>query len=135
VPIDVDDPIKRMNAIRELVERQRNEPALSLTDPIAGVLNRLPTTATTSIFGAMLKGIDFVTSNVPGAPLTVFLATGKVEAHFAFGPMTGAAANITLLSYVDDVNLGINTDPAAIPDPAVFVDCLRDSFGEIAKLV
>ncbi len=135
IPIDIDDPIKRMNAIRELVERQRNEPALSLTDPIAGVLNRLPTTATTSIFGAMLKGIDFVTSNVPGAPLTVFMAGGRVESHFAFGPMTGAAANITLLSYVGDVNLGVNTDPAAIPDPDHFVDCLRDSFDELTKLV
>ena len=31
--------------------------------------------------------------------------------------MAGAAANITLLSYMDDLNIGINTDPAAIPDP------------------
>jgi hypothetical protein len=26
-------------------------------------------------------------------------------------------------------------DPAAIPDPEVFVDCLRDGFEEIVKLV
>jgi diacylglycerol O-acyltransferase len=65
----------------------------------------------------------------------VFMAGGRVESHFAFGPMTGAAANITLLSYVGDVNLGVNTDPAAVPDPDHFVDCLRDSFDELTKLV
>jgi WS/DGAT/MGAT family acyltransferase len=134
VPIDIDDPIARMNAIRELVAGQRAEPALALTDPLAGLLNRLPATATTAIFGSMLKGVDFVTSNVPGVPVPVYVAGAKVEAQLALGPMSGAAANITLLSYVDDANIGINTDPAAIPDPEVFVDCLRDAFDEITKL-
>lgn len=135
VPVGIGDPIKRMNAVRELVEHQRAEPALSMSDGVASVLNRLPATATTGLFGSMLKGVDFITSNVPGAPLPVYLGGGRVEAHVAFGPMTGAAANITLLSYLDDCNIGINTDPAAVPDPDVFVDCMRDGFEELIKLV
>ena len=66
----------------------------------------------------MLKGVDLVTSNVPGAPIPVFIAGGQIEALFAFGPMTGAAANITLLSYLDDLHIGINLDPAAVTDPS-----------------
>lgn len=135
VPIGIDDPIARMNAIRELVSHQRSEPALHLSDPIANLLNRLPASATTGIFGAMLKGIDFVTSNVPGAPVPLFMSGAQVESQIALGPMTGAAASVVLLSYCDDVNLGINTDPAAIPDPEVFVESLHDSFGELLKLV
>jgi diacylglycerol O-acyltransferase len=135
VPVGVADPIARMNAIRELVAEQRAEPALSLTEPLANLLNRLPATATTGVFGAMLKGTDFITSNVPGAPVPVFVAGGMVEAQIALGPMTGSAANIVLLSYCSDVNLGITIDPAAIPDTEVFVDCLRDGFEEIVKLV
>jgi WS/DGAT/MGAT family acyltransferase len=135
VPVGIEDPIKRMSAIRELVEQQRAEPALSMSDGLASVLNRLPVTATTGLFGSMLKGVDFITSNVPGAPVPVYLGGGRVEAHVAFGPMTGAAANITLLSYLGDCNVGITTDPAAVPDPDVFVDCLRDGFEELTKLV
>ena len=41
-PIGLDDPIARMTAIRELVAQQRAEPALALTEPLAGILNRLP---------------------------------------------------------------------------------------------
>jgi WS/DGAT/MGAT family acyltransferase len=134
VPVGIEDPIERMAAIRQLVEQERAEPALTLTDTIANVLNRLPATATTSVFGAMLKGVDFVTSNVPGPPIPVYLAGARIEAQYAFGPMTGSAANITLLSHCEQVHLGINTDPAAIPDPDVFVACLRDSFEELAAL-
>lgn len=134
VPIRSDDPIALMTSVREVVAAARAEPALALTEPLAGVLTRLPTSATTGLFGAMLRGIDVVTSNVPGAPIPVYLAGGRVEAQIPFGPMAGAATNITLLSYIDDLNIGINTDPAAIPDPDVFVDCLRDSFDEILKV-
>ena len=44
---------------------------------------------------------------------------------FPFGPLAGAAVNVTLLSNCDDVHLGINYDLAAVPDPEVLLDCLR----------
>jgi diacylglycerol O-acyltransferase len=134
VPVGVIDPVERMAAIRVLVEHERAEPALLLTDTIANVLNRLPTTATTNVFGAMLKGVDFVTTNVPGPPVPVFMAGAEVTSQYAFGPMTGSGTNITLLSQCDRVHLGITTDPAAIPDPDTFLACLRDSFEEICAL-
>lgn len=134
VPIGFDDPIEQMNAVREIVARERAEPALALSDPIANLVNRLPATATTSLFGSMLRGVDFITSNVPGAPITVYLGGARMQAQIALGPMSGAATNVVLVSYGDDLNIGINTDPAAIPDPEVYLACLRDSFDEILKL-
>lgn len=135
VPIGLDDPIARMTAIREIVALQRAEPALAMSEPLAGILNRLPTTAVTGIFGSMLKGVDFITSNVPGLPVPVYLGGARLESQIALGPMSGSAANAVLVSYLDDVNIGINTDPAAIPDPEVLVECIRDSFDELLKLV
>src|SRR5690606_39051474 len=120
--------------IRELVEHERGEPALALTEPLANLLNRLPTSATTAVFGALLKGTDFITSNVPGAPFPVFVAGARVEAQFPFGPMTGAATSVVLLSYCDEVHLGVNSDPAAIPDADVYLACVRESFDELVKL-
>jgi len=49
--------------------------------------------------------------------------------------MTGAAANITLLSYLDDLNIGVNTDPLAVTEPDLLLECLADAFAEIVKLV
>jgi diacylglycerol O-acyltransferase len=95
----------------------------------------LPSTVTTGLFGSMLKGIDFVTSNVPGAPIPVFLAGAKLLSQFPYGPMSGSAANITLMSYLDEVHIGVNVDPAAVPDSDVFQACLVEGFDEVRKAV
>jgi WS/DGAT/MGAT family acyltransferase len=134
IPLRVDDPVERMRILRELVVQQRAEPSLGFVEGVAGVLNRLPRVLVIELFGRMLKGIDFVTSNVPGIPVPVYFAGAKLEAQFPFGPMAGSAMNITLLSYVDDCQIGVNSDPAAVPDPERLVDCLTDAFDEIRKL-
>jgi diacylglycerol O-acyltransferase len=87
------------------------------------------------VFGSLLRGIDFVTSNVPGVPIPVFFGGARMEAQFAFGPMAGSAANITLLSYLDEVQIAVNSDPAAVPDSDVFVNCLREGLDEVRKVV
>ena len=134
VPLDHVDPVVRMKAVKDLVAEQRAEPALALAEPLASVLTRLPTTVTTAIFGSMLKGIDFVTSNVPGAPVAVFMAGAEVTKMIAMAPLSGSGANITLLSHIDDVHIGINTDRAAVPDDETFVACLAEGFDEIQAL-
>ena len=45
VPADIADPVERMHAVGALVRAWRREPALAMTDTLAGVLNRLPTSA------------------------------------------------------------------------------------------
>src|SRR5262245_26689875 len=131
VPMGIMRPAERMAAIRDLVGRQRGEPALRLIDEMAGLLNRLPLAASTALFGAMLKGIDFVTSNVPGPRFEMYVAGARLEGVVGYGPLTGAAANVTLVSYLDRAHLGISTDPAAVPDPGAFVTCLAEGFDEV----
>jgi WS/DGAT/MGAT family acyltransferase len=133
-PVGEADPVARMRRLKSLVEAQRAEPALHLAGPIAGLFNRLPVVVTTSVFGGMLKAIDVVTSNVPGSPVPIYISGGRLEANFGYGPLAGAACNITLLSYQDDLHLGVATDPAAVPDPEAFVACLADGLAEIEKL-
>jgi diacylglycerol O-acyltransferase len=100
-------------------------------EPLARILNRLPTSVTTGIFGAALKGIDLVASNVPGAPIELFTAGARINSMFALGPLAGSAVNVTLLSYLDQVHIGVNLDPAAVTDPERFLRCYREGWDEI----
>jgi diacylglycerol O-acyltransferase / wax synthase len=134
IPVDIDDPTERMQAMRSLVQAQRGEPSLSFVDPLAGVLNRLPTTVTTSVFGSMLKGVDLVASNVPGAPIPLYLAGAQVLEQYAFGPPSGAAANVTLLSWGPEACVGINLDLAAVTDPDLLVESLEHGFDEVLAI-
>src|SRR4029453_8939421 len=110
---------------------QGGEPALHLLDEIAEVLCRLPLAVTTALFGGRLRGIDFVTSNVSGPRVQVFVGGAKVDGVVGYGPLTGAATNVPLFSLGDQAHLGISMDPAAISDPELFVASLRDGFAEV----
>ncbi|MFA9563101.1 MAG: wax ester/triacylglycerol synthase domain-containing protein [Acidimicrobiales bacterium] len=134
VPIATVDPVERMGAIHKIVELTRAEPYLSLSDQVSGVINRIPTTVTTAMFGSLLKAVDFTTSNVPGSPVPVFVAGAQLTRHLAFGPMAGAGANITLMSLCDEIHVGFNTDPAAVPDPDAFMEDMAEGFDEVRSV-
>jgi len=131
VPMQVRDPIERMQAIGEAVRQQRSEPALPLVDEISSFLNRFPAAISAQLFGALLKGVDFVTSNVPGPQFDTYASGGLIEEIYGFGPLSGAAANITLFSYRGRCGIGINTDHQAVPDPDVLRGCLEEGFAEL----
>lgn len=131
LPIDEVDAAKRMRVLDELAGNWRREPALPLTNAIAGVLMRLPSPATASIFGALLKGIDLVATNIPGLDRPMFLAGAKVVREYGFAPTSGSAFSIALLSHLDQCCIGINADTAAIADPEVLTECLRQGFDEV----
>jgi diacylglycerol O-acyltransferase / wax synthase len=134
IPITADDPLGLMRDIRSRMIAARDEPANQLVELLSNVLNRLPTTVVTQIFGTMMKGLDFQASNVPGAPFPVYLLGAPVLSIIPFGPLAGAASNVTLLSYQNDLNIGINVDPAAVPDTTTYVECIRAGYDEILDL-
>ena len=82
----------------------------------------------------MLKGSDFVTSNVPGSPFPLYVAGAELERLYPFGPLSGTAANVTLLSHCGTCCIGINTDTLAIPDPADFAKSVEAGFSEVLAL-
>lgn len=41
--------------------------------------------------------------------------------------------NVTLLSNLDEVHVGVNSDMAAVPDPEVLLECMQESFKSILK--
>ena len=43
--------------------------------------------------------------------------------------------NVTLLSYQNELNIGVNVDPAAVPDIDVLMECLRTAYDDLLDLV
>lgn len=130
VPVGIADPVERMQEIDRLAAELRHDRALPWSNTVAGVLNLLPN----AITGQMLKHVDFLASNVPGFDRRIYVGGAEVLAFFPFGPTLGSAANITLMSYRDTCHVGVNTDVGAIPDPDLFLECLRDGFEEVLDL-
>ncbi|UCE85842.1 MAG: DUF1298 domain-containing protein [Deltaproteobacteria bacterium] len=134
VPLREPDPRRRMRAIRELVAAQRSEPGLGYAEDVAALLNRVPGGWTAELFAFLAKTNDFVASCVPGPAEPLYVAGARVASLFAFGPPAGAAANLTLFSYLGRANITINADPAAIPDHEALVGCMSEGFDEVLKV-
>lgn len=131
LPLAEPDPVRRMGRIHDLIAALRSEPALGFTEPIAGVLRRLPAQVGIGLFGGLLRGADLITTNVPGSPVPLYSAGARVERLVAFAPLLGAAVNLSLISYRDQLHIGVNTDPAAVTDRDLLLSCLRQGWDEV----
>lgn len=69
--------------------------------------------------GQLVNGrVHLICSNVPGPPRARFLAGARIEAVHPFAPvMRGTPLSIAMMSYADRLCIGIDSDPAEIPDP------------------
>jgi len=134
LPIGEKDTAARIRQVGELSRRWRHEPALPLTDMIAMMLNQFHPIVTTAVMGSLLKGTDFVATNVPGVPFRCYLAGAEVLRQFGFAPLSGAAINVALVSHAGTACIGVNMDCAAVADPDVLVACLHDGFNELHSL-
>lgn len=130
VPVADREPGSRIRQMGDRCRSAREERSLPYTNAIAAGLNVLPS----GVVGSMLKHVDFVASNVPGFPSRVYLAGAPVERYVAFGPTIGSSVNITLMSYAGTCSVGMNIDIAAVPDPEVFAECMREGFEEVLLL-
>ncbi len=133
-PVSIVDPRERMEEIGDIVRNARGEPALDLMGVIAPGVARLPAAAIGALSGSLTASNDLQASNVPGFREDMYIAGGKIEAVYGFGPLPGCATMISMVSHIDKCCVGVNVDRAAVTDPEFFAQCLVDGFGEVLAL-
>lgn len=131
VPAGTKDPAERFSVIRERLDDTKGERAMGFTDAFAGVLNALPTSVIVNLARQQVETVDFATSNLRGAPWDLFIAGAEILGNHPMGPTGGTAFNATVLSSRGSLDMGLNIDTAAVDDPALLRDCIRESFDEL----
>jgi WS/DGAT/MGAT family acyltransferase len=132
-PVGLADPRERLALVHERMLAGRAEPAIEAPSVIAPVMARLPE--------SLLRGIaertprpDIQASNIPGWTEPIYFGGRRVVASYAFGPVPGVAAMLTMQSLAGTCFVGVNLDPAAITRPGVFASSLRSGFIEVLGL-
>jgi len=134
VPITETDPERRFAAVHERLSALKKEPALPLAGMVAGVLRGLPPPLMHSLARQQAATVDFACSNVRGAPFELWIAGARVLANYPMGPTAGTAFNATLLSYCGSMDIGINTDPAAVDDSEELARRIEEHLDLLASL-
>ena len=133
-PVGIADPRARIKAIGELVRSARHEPAIDGMALVAPALARLPGPLLGSLASSLTKANDLQASNVPGFREELFIAGGRIERLYGFGPLPGCATMITLVTHGDVCCIAANVDRAAVTDTELFGQCLEEGFAEVLAL-
>ncbi|MFM1752798.1 MAG: hypothetical protein RL119_1760, partial [Actinomycetota bacterium] len=91
----------------------------------------LPTAVITRLARLQSQTVDFATSNVKGTPLPVFVAGAEILSNYPVGPLGGVAFNLTLLSHVGSLDMGLNMDAGAIEEPELLFESLSGAFQDL----
>lgn len=132
LPVGERDPLRRLAAIRRqtgAAKRDRRGAAYPL---VTRALALLPGFAYRVLAQTVTGRINLICTNVPGPPAVRYLAGARVEAIYPFAPVAlGTPLSVALLSYGDTIGIGIDTDPAAIPDPERLHAYLETAIAEL----
>ena len=124
----------RFEAINEILVAARSGGASAALDAIATVSTVMPTSVLTRLARSQAETVDFATSNVRGAGVPLYVAGAKLLANYPIGPLAGVAFNMTLLSYLGGLDVGINIDEAAVESPELLRESLQMAFDEMVAL-
>jgi WS/DGAT/MGAT family acyltransferase len=75
-----------------------------------------------------------IVSNVPGPPVPLYMAGAKLESHYpASVIMDGVGLNITVLSYLDRLDIGIVGDRELAPNFDTLVEAMAEELEELLR--
>ena len=78
--------------------------------------------------------INLVVSNVPGPDVPLYIAGARLVSLYSMGPiLEGIGLNITVWSYLDQLNWGVVSRREAMPDLWDFAADLHDALDELRK--
>jgi hypothetical protein len=73
-------------------------------------------------------------SNVPGPPFPLFVAGAQVRSTYPIGPIfDGGGLNMTVMSYLDSLDFGLNACTELMPEIWKVADGLHLSLEELKK--
>ena len=120
-----------LRQVAELLSRTKTERATGLIEPVAALADLVPTTLLRSAVARQSATIDLAASNLRAAPIPLYIGGALIDATYAVGPLTGTAANITMMSYNGRIDLGVHVDAAAVTSPELIRDTVVAAMHEL----
>lgn len=140
---DIDDPISRLKVIHECMaevkEQQKAIGADTLGDwaefaapALAGTAARLY--SRTRMADRHRPLFNVTISNVPGPPFPLYSIGARMVANFPVGPiMDGGGLNMTVMSYLDQLDFGLQACPDVLPDIWSVAEGLHVALDELVE--
>ena len=140
---DIDDPLEQLRRISEATRPAKEQlgavSAHLLTDwaeyaPPAVAAQAFRFYTRTGLAHRHPPIANVTLSNVPGPPIPIYMAGSVMEAMYPIGPVIpNQACNITVVSYRDQMHLGVVADRDRVPDVTELVGLITKSLTELLE--
>lgn len=134
LPVGQPDPLLRLARIQRQTGAAKHDRRGAAWPLMMRVLASMPGFAYRLLAQAVTGRVNLICTNMPGPPVHRYLAGAEIDAIYPFAPVAlGTPLSIALMSYGDSYGIGIDTDPAAIPDPELLTRYLAAAIDEIEE--
>jgi WS/DGAT/MGAT family acyltransferase len=140
LPADVDDPLERVRRSHDNAVDAKESHQLLGPELVSRWAAYFPPAPSESLFRWLAtrdgqnKVLNLPISNVPGPREHGRVGGALVTEIYSVGPLTaGSGLNITVWSYVDQLNVSVLSDGATVDDPHEVTDAIIDDFVEIRR--
>lgn len=135
LPIAGWDPRERLAEIHRRMEAAKRSPLTGLTPRVAGLLSGMPRGIFRALSVPLSASIDLIVTNVPGLPVTRYLAGARITAGYPFAPTAPhTPVSIALYGYDGRLYVGLDADGTAMIDATEFQGLLARAFREVVAL-
>jgi WS/DGAT/MGAT family acyltransferase len=138
---EIEDPVERLQALSRRMGKVKKSfkatPARRMMDwvnvPSPGVLAQAARLYENfSIQDYVYPPYNLVISNVPGPAQPLYLCGARVQANYPVSiPYHGLAFNITVMSYLDNLDIGLTGHRTTVPDIDHLMDLLAQALAEL----
>jgi diacylglycerol O-acyltransferase / wax synthase len=140
VPIEIDDPVERVRAVHDAAVDAKEIHHLMGPELVSRWSAYFPPAPAERLFHWLAdkdgqnKVLNLPISNVPGPREPGRVGGALVTEIYSVGPLTtGSGLNITVWSYVDQLNISVLSDGATLLDPHELTDAMIEAFIEIRR--
>lgn len=140
LPVDHDDPLERVAACHQNAISAKESHQLMGPELVSRWAAYMPPAPTRAFFqwasarDGHNKILNLNISNVPGPRERGRVGGALVTEIYSVGPLTaGSGLNITVWSYVDQLNISVLTDGATCKDPHEVTEAMVQDFIEIRR--
>lgn len=124
---NIDDPGERLRAIYESTQSAKEMQRALAARRIMGLTDTTPpglislaarTYTAMGLDGRFAPAFNVIISNVPGPSFPLYIGGAKMDAMYPMGPLLyGGGLNITVLSYLDNMDFGFMACRETVRDP------------------
>jgi diacylglycerol O-acyltransferase / wax synthase len=140
VPIELEDPLERVKAVHDAAVDAKETHHLMGPELVSRWSAYFPPAPAEKLFAWLAdkdgqnKVLNIPISNVPGPRDYGRVGGALVTEIYSVGPLTtGSGLNITVWSYVDQLNISVLSDGATLSDPHELTDAMVEAFVEIRR--